>query len=62
MTSRFDNDMRDQIADIIFHRGQPDMINGLDDTGVLHLVHTDGYCEGCKDTPCVNEVGNTDDK
>jgi hypothetical protein len=20
--------------------------------GKVHLIHDDGYCEGCKDTPC----------
>jgi hypothetical protein len=25
-----------------------------DDTEVLHLVHPDGYCEGCKNTPCID--------
>jgi hypothetical protein len=36
---------RDKIAEIIATH---------DDTEVLHLVHPDGYCEGCKNTPCID--------
>jgi hypothetical protein len=37
--------MRDRISEIILT---------YDDTEALHLVHPDGYCEGCKDTPCID--------
>jgi hypothetical protein len=37
--------MRDKIAEIILT---------YDDTDALHLVYPDGYCEGCKDTPCID--------